>query len=137
MKAKQTKSEDKEKIIKVPVSWNDVEAMINKLVIDIKKSGIVFDGIYGVPRGGLPLAVMMSHMLNLPVLLYPTRNTLVVDDISDNGLTLERMKNKKIATLYSTDWTIVKPTWFVAKKESKNHWIIFPWETKDEEANYS
>lgn len=132
-----TQKETKEEIIKIPISWNDVEVMIDKLVVEIKKSGIKFDGVYGVPRGGLPLAVMISHMLNLPVLLYPTKNTLIIDDISDNGFTLERMKNKKIATLYSTDWTITKPNWYVRKKESKNQWIVFPWETKNEEASYS
>ena len=40
--------------------------------------------------------------------------------------------DKKIATLYSTDWTIAKPNWFVEKKKSKNDWLIFPWESKDE-----
>jgi len=122
---------------KVIISWQMVDKMIAKLVKDIKDSGIKFDGIYGVPRGGLPLAVMLSYRLNIPVLLYPTKNTLVVDDISDNGFTLQRMKNKKIATLYSTDWTIAKPNWFVEKKKSKDDWLIFPWETKDEKPTYS
>jgi hypoxanthine phosphoribosyltransferase len=122
---------------KIKISWDKVEKMIDQLVTEIKKSGIKFDGIYGIPRAGLPIAVMMSHRLLLPVLLYPTKNTLVVDDISDEGFTLQRMKNKKIATLYSTDWTITKPDWFVGKKKSKNDWIVFPWEIKEEEARYS
>lgn len=115
---------------KIYVSWDKVDKMIDKLAKSIKKSKEKFDGVYGIPRGGLPLAVMMSHMLKLPVLLYPTKNTLVVDDISDEGYTLQRMKNKKIATLYSTDWTVTKPNWFVDKKKSKNDWIVFPWEAK-------
>lgn len=125
------------KIKKIYISWDKVDSMIAELVKKIKKSKIKFDGVYGIPRGGLPLAVMISHELKLPVLLYPTKKTLVVDDISDMGYTLERMKNKKIATLYSTDWTITKPDWSVAKKPNKNTWIIFPWERKDEKATYS
>ncbi len=115
---------------KVIISWAEVEKMVDKLVHMIKKSKIKFDGIYGIPRGGLPLAVILSHQLGIPVLLYPTKDTLVVDDISDNGFSLQRMKNKKIATLYSTDWTITKPDWFVEKKLSKDDWLIFPWEKK-------
>ena len=112
------------------ISWDKATKMIDKLSVKIKKSGIKFDGVFGIPRGGLPLAVMISHRLDIPVLLYPTKNTLVVDDISDNGFTLQRLKNKKIATLYSTDWTITKPDWFIEKKLSKDDWLVFPWEKK-------
>ena len=115
---------------KLYISWDEVGNMIDKLAVKIKRSKIKFDGIFGIPRGGLPLAVMLSHELGIPVLLYPTQNTLIVDDISDNGYTLQRLKNKRIATLYSTDWTITKPDWFIEKKKSKNDWIIFPWEKK-------
>ena len=113
---------------KVYISWNKLNSMVGSLVRKIKRSGEKFDGIYGIPRGGLPLAVMLSYRLDLPVLLYPTKNTLVVDDISDNGFTLQRMKNKKIATLYSTAWTVTKPNWFVEMKKSEKDWLVFPWE---------
>jgi uncharacterized protein len=122
---------------KIIISWQKIDSMISMLVEDIKLSNINFDGVYGIPRGGLPLAVMISYRLDIPVLFYPTKNSLVVDDISDNGFTLQRMKNKKIATLYSTDWTIVKPDWFIEKKKSKDDWLVFPWETKEEEPGYS
>ena len=112
------------------ITWEEVGKMIDKLAVKIKKSGIKFDGIFGVPRGGLPLAVILSYKMDIPVLLYPTANTLVVDDISDNGYTLQRLKNKKIATIYTTDLTITKPDWFVEKKLSKEHWLVFPWEKK-------
>jgi hypoxanthine phosphoribosyltransferase len=116
------------KMKKIILTWEKVGKMIDKLAIKIKKSGIKFDGIFGIPRGGLPLAVILSYKMDIPVLLYPTKNTLVVDDISDNGYTLQRMKNKKIATIYSTDWTITKPDWFVEMKRSKDDWLVFPWE---------
>jgi len=115
---------------KIIISWDKVGQMIDELAEEIKKSQIKFDGVFGIPRGGLPLAVILSHQLEIPVLLYPTENTLVVDDISDNGFTLQRLKNKKIATLYSTDWTITKPDWFIEKKLSKEDWLVFPWEKK-------
>jgi uncharacterized protein len=113
---------------KVYVTWKETMSMAEELVNRINKSKLKFDGIYGIPRGGLPLAVILSYRLNIPVLLYPTKDTLVVDDISDNGLTLQRMKNKKIATLYSTSWTVTNPDWFIKEKKSKEDWLVFPWE---------
>ena len=112
------------------ITWEEVGKMIDELALKIKKSGEKIDGVFGVPRGGLPLAVILSYKMDIPVLLYPTENTLVVDDISDNGYTLQRLKNKKIATIYTTDWTITQPNWFIEKKLSKEHWLVFPWEKK-------
>ena len=48
-----------------------------------------FAGVYGLPRGGLPLAVWISHRAGIPLLLAPCRNALVVDDIADTGATLD------------------------------------------------
>ena len=110
------------------IDWEVVGLMIESLAKQIKKRKLKFDGIYGVPRGGLPIAVALSHRLNLPLLMYPTDKTLVVDDISDTGRTLKSHKNKKIATLFSTKWTKTKPDWFESYKVNKKDWIVFPWE---------
>ena len=118
------------------VSWEEYEDMVSSLKKLIRDSKIVFDGVYGIPRGGLILAVSLSHELNLPLLIYPTTNTLVVDDISDEGKTLSSLKNRKIATLFSTPWTKIKPDWFIKEKENKDSWIIFPWENKNTEQKW-
>jgi hypoxanthine phosphoribosyltransferase len=121
---------------KVKISWQDFEDMAHKLIKDIKSSKNKFDGIYGIPRGGLILAVYLSHQLNLPILAAPTKDTLIVDDISDEGKTLSSYKNRKIATLYSTSWTTVVPNWYARKKSSRDIWLIFPWENQETEKNY-
>ena len=113
---------------KVFINWQEFDQCVEILTRQIKKSRLKFDGIYGIPRGGLPLAICLSHNLNLPILLYPTNKTLVADDISDTGTTLYHIKHKKIATLATTNWTITKPDWFVFHKDSKKKWIVFPWE---------
>ena len=118
---------------KIYVTWNEYQQMIDILGSELKKCDEKFDGIYGIPRGGLPMAVSLSHILNLPLLLYPTKNTLVVDDISDTGKTLASHKNKKIVTLFSTTWTITKPDFWTVFKENKDSWIIFQWEYDDKE----
>ncbi|MEI6731641.1 MAG: phosphoribosyltransferase [archaeon] len=114
------------------LSWNQFSDCVAKLIVLIKKDNLKYDGVYGIPRGGLPLAVTMSHALGLPLLAHPTENTLVVDDISDTGNALNGIKRKKIACIYTTPWTITKPDYFILTKESKDHWIIFPWEGENE-----
>lgn len=114
------------------LEWEEIGIMIDELALMVKNSKIKFDGVYGVPRGGLSIAVKMSHVLGLPMLAHPTKNTLVVDDISDTGVTLQNIKNKKIACLYSADWTVTKPDFFIEPKTKRESWIIFPWEGEDE-----
>ena len=52
---------------------------------------------------------------------------MVVDDIADSGLTLEKFQNRLIATLYYNEKSAVIPKFWVFKKTDK--WIVFPWET--------
>tara|TARA_Y100001968_G_C19056774_1_gene571807 strand:- start:178 stop:564 length:387 start_codon:yes stop_codon:yes gene_type:complete len=87
-----------------------------------------FEGIYGFPRGGLCLAVALSHSLRLPLLNQPIDNSLIVDDIYETGHTLEKIKHLKGSEVYV--WiSKVNPTWWKAHKYIKGkEWIIFPWE---------
>jgi hypoxanthine phosphoribosyltransferase len=118
---------------KIYLTWQQVDEGVKELVKQIKKSKIKFDGIYGVPRGGMTLCAMLSYRLDLPVLLYPTKKSLVVDDISDTGKTLNSFKDRKIATLMYTKWTVTKPNFTVFEKESEDSWITFPWEEDNKE----
>ena len=113
---------------KIYETWEEFNKVVLSFTSRIINSKLKFDGIYALPRGGLPLGVALSHQLNLPLLLYPTENTLVVDDISDTGKTLENIKHKKIVTWYTTPWTTVQPYWYFEIKNRKDSWIMFPWE---------
>lgn len=110
------------------LNWNEFDRMVRNLTIQIKKSRYKFDGIFGIPKGGIILSICLAHRLNLPLLLFPTKNSLVVDDISDIGKTLKHYKHKKIATLYKSLWTNSIPNYNCEMKISKNDWIVFPWE---------
>ena len=87
-----------------------------------------FSGIYGVPRGGLCLAVALSHKLKIELISEPLKNSLIVDDVYETGLTLTTFKDIEGATFFVL-FSKVKPTWwntvFISKK---NQWIVFPWE---------
>ncbi len=97
--------------------------------IQLKK--LTFKNVYGLPRGGLPLAVKLSHLLEIPLTLDRiTENTLVVDDISDTGNTLFSIKKTfpdiTIITLFYHEDTKVVPSFTLREKTDK--WIIYPWE---------
>ena len=108
------------------LSWIEFEECVFSISKDCKNKS--FDGVYGFPRGGLCLAVALSHSLGLPLLNQPENNSLIVDDIYDTGYTLEKIKHFKNSEAYV--WISKKnPTWWNAYKYIKGkEWIIFPWE---------
>ena len=87
-----------------------------------------FSGIYGVPRGGLCLAVALSHKLQIELISEPLKNSLIVDDVYETGLTLTTLKDIEGAMFFVL-FSKIKPTWwntvFISKK---SQWIVFPWE---------
>ena len=119
------------------VSWEEVEQFIDKLEEQVKPiEGI--QGVYGLPRGGLVLAVMVSHRLDIPLLMSPSHNCIIVDDICDSGESLihyvnntsgENRGSNYIATLYykSNELNIVPDLYIWEKGDD---WIVFPWEEK-------
>lgn len=121
---------DNSKIVE-RVRWKDVENFVNGLA-----NGQTFTGVYGLPRGGLVLAVMASHRLGIPLLAAPTKGCLIVDDICDSGESLlHYAKNSSgdenfdyyIATMYYKPGSCVHPDFYYAVK--RNNWIVFPWES--------
>ena len=117
---------------KIYLTWEYFNDLLDILVTKIKNSDEEFNSIYAIPRGGLVIGVCLSHKLNIPLVdeRLINDNTLIVDDISDMGTTLVKYycDGLAIATLFSTDWTISKPDWFVVKKLNRKEWIVFPWE---------
>ena len=87
-----------------------------------------FSGIYGVPRGGLCLAVALSHKLKIKLISEPIKNSLIVDDIYETGTTLKTFKHIEGAMFYVL-FSKVSPTWWNSIHISeKSEWIVFPWE---------
>ena len=87
-----------------------------------------FSGIYGVPRGGLCLAVALSHKLKIELISEPKKNSLIVDDVYETGLTLTTFKDIEGAMFYVL-FSKIKPTWWnTVHTSGKSEWIVFPWE---------
>ena len=85
--------------------------------------------VFGIPRGGLVLAVYLSYMLNLPLVTKPSKDSLIADDIADTGQTLKPYKNYYIVTLYYHKQSIVIPDIWIHEKKDK--WIKYPWEVNE------
>ena len=118
---------------KVLVSWDDIHNYIDLVALDLEKRNIKPTGVYGIPRGGLVFATMLSYKLNIPLLLNAAEGCVIIDDIADSGRTLlhftenDTQFNKYyITTMFYHERSVVTPDFYVYKK--KDNWIVFPYE---------
>jgi hypoxanthine phosphoribosyltransferase len=124
----------KEKRKLIYLSWDDFDGAILWLVREIKSKGIEVEEIHGIPRGGLVVAVALSHALGVPLSeerFTFSENALVVDDTCDSGMTLGIEVGDppiaKTATLYYNKTAFFKPDFYVWEQKP-DEWIVFPWE---------
>jgi hypothetical protein len=127
------------------VKWVEIKSLIDILSLKINKSKIEYKNIFGLQRGGLIPAVMLSHQLGIPMAkgdIGP--DTLIVDDICDSGKTLNEFV-KKYQTLYSFPFNLdtavlhykphissFKPTFY--SETIFESWLVYPWEKEDSKA---
>lgn len=140
--------------------WEEIVKKVLKLCEKIKKSGYNPDYIILILRGGATPASILSDCLGIKKVLAvkaelyeeigkPGKNVnviqpipwklngkrvLVVDDVSDTGMTLkviiEHLKEMgasevRVATIHYKPWSKFEPHYYV-KKTTK--WIVYPWE---------
>ena len=128
------------------VSWNEIDELVNSLTQQIAQSGIQIENIFGLQRGGLIPAVMVSHKLGIPMTKGTiSPNTLIIDDICDSGVTFANFFethqkeyafpfNLNFACLhYKPQTSEFKPT-FYSSIWNSNAWINYPWEREDSNA---
>ena len=72
-------------------TWSEFDESVEYIANKCKF--LELSGIYGVPRGGLCLAVALSHKLKINLISKPIKNSLIVDDIYETGFTLNTFKN--------------------------------------------
>lgn len=80
--------------------------------------------LYGVPRGGVPVAMGVAGRLRAVMVQDPAKADLIIDDIYDSGVTAERYAK----------WFPNKPFLCLIDKRDPNwagQWIVLPWEVKE------
>lgn len=114
------------------------DANLSNLIIQLG-DGCFFDAIYGIPRGGLIPATIISYKFDKPLLLNDKeiskhRNVLVVDDICCKGTTLFNMatkyKNIIFAPVYYRNTSKFVPDYCGHTILDNKYWIM-PWENID------
>ena len=107
-------------------TWSDFDRSVIHIADKCKL--LEFSGIYGVPRGGLCLAVALSHKLKINLITEPIKNSLIVDDVYETGITLNNHKDIEGAMFFVL-FSKIKPTWWnTVYVSNKSQWIVFPWE---------
>ena len=121
---------------KLYLTWDDIKTAVENLAYQIKKSNIEISKIKGLQRGGLIPAVMLSHLLDIPMTenKIVSSSVLIVDDICDTGETLRIYKqlNHPIVTIHYKQTAIVEPTFYYSLTP-QDKWIVYPWEQKESE----
>jgi xanthine phosphoribosyltransferase len=72
------------------LTWVDFDQAVRALVGVVSTFG---RPLYGIPSGGLCLAVALSKATELRLITAPEDGMVVVDDITDSGATLINMAN--------------------------------------------
>ena len=121
------------------ISWEEIMSMVKELSNKLPETC----HIWGVPRNGLMIAVLLSHQRDGIILnaglrppenlhLFKNSNFFVIDDISDSGQTLKWYKNSnlKVATLYRRGGIDGNEVDICVEELHSNDWLVFPWETK-------
>ena len=107
-------------------SWSDFDTGVEYIANKCRFRE--FSGIYGIPRGGLCLAVALSHKLKIKLISEPIKNSLIVDDIYETGITLNPFKDTEGAMFFVL-FSKINPTWWNTVNMAANQeWIVFPWE---------
>ena len=120
------------------ITWSRAKQLADK----IKQRNPNADCVYGIPRGGIPVAAM----IDLPMLTVPFHNPtpevlageaanqqktcLIVDDIVDSGRTAEQYMGFGM----SFDALFRKPhspRVFAPSAEETSDWIVFRWEQQE------
>lgn len=143
----------------VQYTWEQFDSDVERIARAVEGSGRTFTHVHGLTRGGLALAVCLSHRLNLdfaieePSMMSPTKprfvsaklhevepgvwtqricapeNLLVVDDLSDTG---KQLKAYRDAGLFIA--TIHKKPWTQLIPDiwirEETRYVDYPWEKK-------
>ena len=140
---------------KIYISWNEFHKDIKNLCQKIKQTGKTYNKIVAISRGGFIPAGIIAYELDIrntsvanissyfgskqtklekidnPEFIGNVDDkTLIIDDLSDTGQTIEVMRqnfpNGFYVTVYAKEKGKNQPD--IYEKEMPDRWIVFPWD---------
>ncbi|MBT9138969.1 MAG: GTP cyclohydrolase 1 [Syntrophomonadaceae bacterium] len=115
-------------------SLSDTYQAVGNLAEQIKNQKKQYDVIYGVPRGGVPVAMLLSQVMGIPFVPFipylekqKDVKVLVVDDVIDSGKTRRRFAEYDFACLFQK-FSTTEATYYA---ERTKEWIVFWWEGEE------
>ena len=113
----------------ISYTWPEFERDVRCIVHMVRESPVKYTSVYTFPRGGLPLGVCLSHALSLPLLIHgkdtPEQTSLIVDEISDHGATLDDFRMFDVVVIHKHLWSKAKLTFWLHEVVD---WVRYPWE---------
>ena len=120
--------------MKENISWQHIHNLCEQLAENVRHAK--FRAVYGIPRGGLIPATIISHYLNIPLVNSYEEDcdpydVLVVDDIADSGNKLKELPDhmRRGTIFVNEERCKFYPDFFVSKTIN---WIVFPWEYEED-----
>ena len=121
-------------------TWHEFQGDVHKILEHISKERWQIKQIYGIPKGGLPLAVCLANSLGVPLIsdlsgvyIDEKRNVLICEDIIDSGKTISKIPHPleyRIVSIFAkTDKTQIPS--FYLRECKDDEWITFCWEPKN------
>ena len=112
------------------LSWQQFDQAVSALAQQFMGRGC--SGVFGVPRGGLCLAVALSHALERPLLLEPAADALIIDDVYETGRTLEAFREQFPDASFAVWVSKCQARWWTTVEVSAaEEWLVFPWENSE------
>jgi uncharacterized protein len=134
------------------LDWDDIENLVKKTVLKIKKNNKKYDLIIGIKKGGIIPAILISRELDIKDIEFITirkdkifkinkfhkdkKYLLIIDEIYDTGKTFSIVNEyfKRFELEY--DYACLVSRYripdnnkiVIGKVLNHKKWIIFPWE---------
>ena len=127
------------KIVKesaVIMTWAQIEEAVAAMAGYCKSLNKKFTGVLGLAKGGLIPATMLAYKLNLPLLMNPVEDCIIVDDDCWSGVSLMQFNREGMDKLPYTILLIADRYTANTGKPSLAHFaymtlpkvdVIFPW----------
>ena len=143
------------------IDWQEYGNLAEALAEKVRSTGRRFDLVVGIARGGIPVAMVVSDHLGVKIDFINVKsyegiaqrstprilstltngiagkNVLVVDDLVDQGDTMETVKRYlhemspsllETAVLFKKPWTKFEPHYCL---EVVDKWVVFPFELNE------